>query len=93
MSAERVTPHDAAMGLWRYLKKLGYREARVWGPEDFKRTGWTTADAGVVLEGGPDLVDVQMSGKGPFGAGWQPWPGVVAEPYSTWLMCFYREKP
>ena len=86
-----MTPYQAAQALAKHLKDKGC-DATAWDRNTTLQRGWCVADAAVACEGGPDIVEMQLDLKGPFKSGMQPWDGVFAEPYSTWLMCFYSDK-
>ena len=86
-----MTPYQAAQNLVSWLKERGYVDAVAYDKEKVEQMGWCKADAQVGCEGA-DLVGLQMEERhGPFKGCSQPFPGVFCEPYSSWLMCFYKE--
>ncbi len=91
-AARLLTPMEAAEDLAAKLRtEYGMVDAVAWDSEKLDETGWTTADAAVAAEGGIDLSEEQVWERGPFEGGMQPYEGLLLEPYSSWLMCIYRD--
>ena len=94
---EKIAKGNAAMRAAKsfaaWLRKNGYGEPTVWGPEKIKVMGWgsATADAAVCLEGMSGLAEMQVWERGWFEKGMQPVEGCNCEPYSEWLMYFYND--
>lgn len=85
-----LTPMAAAEDLAAKLKAEYGVDAKAWDSERLIETGWTTADAAVACEG-MDISEEQVWERGPFQDGMQPYEGLFLEPYSSWLMCIYRD--
>jgi len=90
-SAKFLTPMEAAEDLAAKLKAEYGVDAKAWDSQKLIETGWTAADAAVACEG-MDISEEQLYERGPFkNSNMQPYEGLFLEPYSSWLMCIYRE--